>query len=348
MDKRYQVFVSSTYEDLKVERQEIMQALLELDCIPAGMELFPAADYDQWTLIKKVIYDCDYYIVIVGGRYGSTDENGISYTQKEYEYAISIGKPVIGFLHKNPGKLSADMTENSDDGKKKLNDFRKLVGTKMCKHWESPAELGSVVSRSLVQLIKNRPTVGWIRADQIGEQHATEILQLRWQIDALKIQLETERTNGPMNTGNLAQGSDKVGIKYKYSARKPGVPGYGESPYSEEQSMTYSTWNKVFYRLGPLMQIESNESNLIHEFREFIREIVIQKLLIKYKDISAIDANFQDFITVILQFKSLGLITKSQIEHKDSERYWFLTPFGENELSKLRAVKRMTSKRSIN
>ena len=44
MDKRYQVFVSSTFEDLQEERKEVMQALLELDCIPAGMELFPAAN----------------------------------------------------------------------------------------------------------------------------------------------------------------------------------------------------------------------------------------------------------------------------------------------------------------
>lgn len=58
IDKKYQVFVSSTYEDLQIERQEVMHALLELDCIPSGMELFPAANEDQWTLIKGVIEDC--------------------------------------------------------------------------------------------------------------------------------------------------------------------------------------------------------------------------------------------------------------------------------------------------
>lgn len=42
MDKRYQVFVSSTYEDLREERGAVMQALLGLDCIPTGMESFPA------------------------------------------------------------------------------------------------------------------------------------------------------------------------------------------------------------------------------------------------------------------------------------------------------------------
>ena len=41
LDKRYQVFVISTYQDLQQERQEVMQALLSLDCIPTGMELFP-------------------------------------------------------------------------------------------------------------------------------------------------------------------------------------------------------------------------------------------------------------------------------------------------------------------
>src|SRR5215471_10666556 len=105
IERRYQVFVSSTYADLQDERQEVMQALLELDCIPAGMELFPAANEDQWTLIKKVIDDCDYYIVIGAGRYGSIGPSGQSYTEMEYRYALEQGKPVIGFLHKDIGKL---------------------------------------------------------------------------------------------------------------------------------------------------------------------------------------------------------------------------------------------------
>ena len=66
MDKIYQVFVSSTFEDLQEERKEVMQALLELDCMPAGMELFPASNDDQWTLIKRVIDACDYYLLIIG------------------------------------------------------------------------------------------------------------------------------------------------------------------------------------------------------------------------------------------------------------------------------------------
>jgi hypothetical protein len=88
-----------------------MQALLELDCIPSGMELFPAADEDQWSLIKGVIDDCDYYVVIIAGRYGSIGPEGKSYTQMEYEYAVDAKKPVLAFLHGDPGKIEVDRTD---------------------------------------------------------------------------------------------------------------------------------------------------------------------------------------------------------------------------------------------
>ena len=164
MEKKYQVFVSSTYQDLIEERQHVIHALLELDCIPSGMELFPAADEDQWSLIRSVIDDCDYYLVIVGGRYGSTDVTGKSYTQLEYEYAISTGKPVIGFVHGRPGSLTMDRTEQTDEGRAKLNAFRSLVQKKICKFWTTADELSAVVTTSLISLTKSRPARGWVRA----------------------------------------------------------------------------------------------------------------------------------------------------------------------------------------
>jgi hypothetical protein len=162
VEKRYQVFVSSTFRDLEMERQEVMHALLELDCMPSGMELFPAANETQWNLIKKVIDDCDYYVLILGGRYGSIGPEGISYTEMEYQYALSTGKPTIAFLHRNPGKIIADNSESTAEGKEKLQAFRESVEKKLCKHWESPQELGSVVSRSLFNLSsQRRPLAGY-------------------------------------------------------------------------------------------------------------------------------------------------------------------------------------------
>src|SRR5689334_7610079 len=140
MDKRYQVFVSSTYEDLREERQEVIQALLELDCIPTGMELFPATDEDSWTLIKEFIRQCDYYVVIVAGRYGSINRaTGKSYTQMEYEFAVEVGIPALAFLHQEPGKILADKSEKTDAGRESLAEFRMLIKSgRHCKYWSSP------------------------------------------------------------------------------------------------------------------------------------------------------------------------------------------------------------------
>jgi Domain of unknown function (DUF4062) len=97
MDKVYQVFVSSTFADLEVERKEVSDNLAKAGFIPAGMELFPATSLEQFEFIKKVIDRCDYYVVITGARYGSLDGDK-SFTEKEYEYALSRNIPVLAFV----------------------------------------------------------------------------------------------------------------------------------------------------------------------------------------------------------------------------------------------------------
>ena len=219
MEKRYQVFVSSTYADLQEERQEVMQALLELDCIPAGMELFPAANEDQWTLIKKVIDDCDYYMVIIAGRYGSIGPERLSFTEMEYRYAVDSGKPVLGFVHRSPDLLAAGRCEDTDEGKEKLGSFRGLVQKKMCRFWESPADLGSQVSRSLVKLIKASPGIGWVRGDMLPNgSTAEEILGLRRQVEELQAEIKAAISAGPEGASELAQGEDCYDITFTFFA----------------------------------------------------------------------------------------------------------------------------------
>jgi len=93
-DRLYQVFLSSTYEDLRAERSAAITAFLETDCVPVGMEYFPAADTDQWTAVKRLIDASDYYVLITAARYGSVEKfSGLSYTELEYDYAIKAGVP---------------------------------------------------------------------------------------------------------------------------------------------------------------------------------------------------------------------------------------------------------------
>lgn len=160
LKRRYQVFVSSTYEDLKEERWHAMQALLETKCIPTGMELFPAASEDQWKLIQRVIDDCDYYVVIVAGRYGSLGPSGKSYTEMEFDYAVDSGKSILGFFHSEVDGLPASRVEKCEA----LKTFTAKIKSKPCKGWTTPHALGSAIKSAMLNAFENDPKPGWMRA----------------------------------------------------------------------------------------------------------------------------------------------------------------------------------------
>ncbi|HDZ9126939.1 TPA: DUF4062 domain-containing protein [Vibrio cholerae] len=343
VNKKYQVFVSSTYVDLVPERQEIMNALLELDCIPAGMELFPAADEDQWSLIKGVIDECDYYIVVIGGRYGSLGSEGLSYTEMEYRYAIETEKPVIAFLHKEPDSIPAKFVEQTEEGKKKLKDFRELSQQKVCKYWSTPSELGSVVSRSLIMLQKKHPGIGWVRGDQVASAEASsEILRLRRRIEELESEVALSQTDAPKGTEALAQGDDKFTVHCEFTSRE--VETYKEFSWNWEID---ASWNEIFYELSPLMMHEASNLQLSGRFGEFIRRKINEEVpesseFEGHSNIRGISHDKSDFETAIVQLNALGLIVQNVKNRsvKDRGTYWTLTPYGQAVLNRLRAIRK--------
>jgi len=327
VDKKYQVFVSSTYKDLVEERKEVIQALLELDCIPVGMELFPAADDDQWTLIKNLIDDCDYYILIVGGRYGSLNKDGISYTQMEYEYALENEIPVISFLHQNRDELPVSKTDKNSEKAIKLNLFLDLVQKKMCKYWSTSKELGSVVSRSLVKLIKTKPRNGWVRADKISSDEANlTILELNRKIAKLEKNLISEE-----QTKNLSQGEDKISLSVQYKE-------FYKDEWNDEKVQI--TWDTIFSKCCTVLIDEGSETEFYNVFKQLVT--IYLKKKIELDDFYNINVFKDSFFSVIIQFKALGLIEKSQKKRsiKDNKTYWKLTIKGDEYLTNLRAIKK--------
>lgn len=159
-DTKYQIFISSTYEDLKEERSVVAETILKLNHIPIGMEMFNAGDEAQWEVIKRTINSSDYYIVIIGNRYGSTTPEGISYTEKEYNYAVEQGIPVLAFIKKN----AVPSSDEDEEKRARYVLFKKRVKNKMASFWEDKNDLGRLVSPALVSQMKRKPGVGWIRA----------------------------------------------------------------------------------------------------------------------------------------------------------------------------------------
>ena len=282
MDRRYQVFVSSTYLDLKDERRAVQEAILELDCFPAGMELFPASNDDAWTLIKGVIDSSDYYLLVIGGTYGSVDEaTQLSYTEKEYDYAVSVDKPVMAFVHGDPGSIPASKTELDTSAREKLEAFReKVKASKHVKYWQSADDLAGKVSRSFTQLRKQHPAVGWIRGDtETSTESLTEIIELRKQIDSLKAQLVQAENAASLDVQDLSQGHDQLNLSVPWN-----VTVYTDSAdwNLRTREITGSsnldtTWNELFAEIGPSMIDEVQQSRLRRRLDEWLGERLGQK-----------------------------------------------------------------------
>ncbi|MGD8174234.1 DUF4062 domain-containing protein [Vibrio sp. TRT 21S02] len=160
-----QVFVSSTYKDLKEERKVVTQTLLEIGCIPVGMEMFPASNDSQWTFIKRIIDESDFYLLILGDRYGSLGSEGLSYTEMEYRYAIQKKKPVVSFLRQDLEALDSSKKESCQKKRNKLESFREMIKGKLCKHWNSSDELSKAVMQSTYRLMSTFPDIGWVRSN---------------------------------------------------------------------------------------------------------------------------------------------------------------------------------------
>lgn len=194
MDKKYQVFVSSTYEDLKTERQAAISCLLDMNCIPVGMEQFPASSLSQWEYITKMVDMSDYYLLIVAGKYGHIDpEENISYTEKEYRYAVNKGMPILAFLHENIDQLPSTKvgaTDEERDRVKRFHDEVKNAG-RLVDFYSDIKDLKYKIAMAVPKIINDVPMPGWVRADQaekaieaMGE--AGGFLELQKQLEAIQ------------------------------------------------------------------------------------------------------------------------------------------------------------------
>lgn len=161
-NKKYQFFISSTYKDLVSVRQCVSDEIAFRGHIPAGMEDFTACGEDLETYIKHVIDDSDYYILIIGQRFGSpipADEN-ISYTMMEYEYARSKSMRIIPFIYNGTRVLDGnDLDVNRD----KFDRFVSQISKSVPQYFKDENELVRKLTKSLDNEMKNHPQKGWIR-----------------------------------------------------------------------------------------------------------------------------------------------------------------------------------------
>lgn len=332
MDKRYQVFVSSTYADLKDERQRVIQALMEMDCIPAGMELFPATDEEQWHFIKRIIDDCDYYLLVIGGRYGSTTADGISYTEKEFDYAVSIGLKIIALIHGEPDNIPFGKSEQDPTLRARLESFKEKVMTgRLVKFWKTTEELPGLVALSLSKTIKTYPAVGWVRGGGVpNETLLLELNELRKQNADLHQTIQKLALVERPAIDNIANIDTKYTFHGSYEVWHHG------SRYEYEFESTIS-WRDLFALIAPYLVEHPNDAAV---------KITISKSLLEQagKDGISPRINDQEFKTIAIQLSAYGLVETNYTKTTKGGMalFWSLTDRGERLMLESRVIREHT------
>jgi len=333
MERRHQVFISSTFTDLIAERAEVVQALLELDCFPAGMEMFPATNSGAWDLIKGVIDDSDYYCLIIGGRYGSVSDDGVSFTEREYDYAITAGKPLVAFLHGEPTKLTLDRCESSQTGRDRLDAFRKRVEkSHHCKYWSSPEDLGGKVSRAIVALRKQYPSDGWVPGSfALDERTRVELANLRAKVAELEAELSKRDVEyHPSTPQDVAGGSDLYECHMAYST----------ATESNKWTAIKIAWDTLLRYVGPALLSECTEEQLIEKIKLCFFHAIQSETGDESVIWSTVVVPHVVADQIKVQLRALGQMSPGSRRRAVADRktYWKLTPLGEARLISVQAI----------
>ena len=312
---KYQVFISSTYSDLSKERKQVLDILLMADCIPAGMENFVATDEEQFNVIKKVIDMCDYYVLILGRRYGSVNERtGISYTEMEYNYAIDKGIPVLVFALDDSVELDDDKIEHDDVKRGKLAEFKsKAMGNRLASIWKDQSDLMGKVAIAIMRAKSEIKRPGWHRGN---DEEKERLLKKIEYLSKENEELRNKSVNMTLNEEYIKLDTDFYG----------------------KEIVLHYTERILIFTSNTIIDKKNIRITLDELFKFVSLRITGIKKVSEFRDaVSSFQGGYyvdeQDALVVRNKFEQLGLI--QSFLGKDDIEMICLTEFGKDIMNKL-------------
>jgi hypothetical protein len=191
IERKYQIFISSTFKDLPDHRRHVLNAIVDRGHMPVALERFSSHAEPVPDVIKRAIEQCQIYVLIVGSRYGSTleekDDGGKvtikSYTQLEYEHAAGAGLKILTFVMRDEDvqNLRAELHRSTDPVDQKeihhelpFQQFRATAKNPdkhfCCVFRNDEKDFKSEVLKSLFEAEQDHGLRGWVREPKDDSQ----------------------------------------------------------------------------------------------------------------------------------------------------------------------------------
>jgi hypothetical protein len=174
MPKKYHIFVSSTADDLKNERQALCRIIFELGHIPICADSLDITEKAGWRIIKKNIADSDYFISLVAHRYGQLPEGlggRAGSAEIEYAQAIRARVPVLALIIADKARWKDAKKDKERKLVGALNEFKEKLRSHPYAEWLNMQDLNQNARELLSRELALNPAGAWVPG---SEQAAPE------------------------------------------------------------------------------------------------------------------------------------------------------------------------------
>jgi hypothetical protein len=192
MTKKYAVFISSTLDDLKAERRELVKLIAGLGHIPLSMEDFDPDDQASLRLIRKNIGAADYFLALSAHKYGG-EEGKISPVEAEFVSAVKYGVPVIALVIDEKARWKASKKESEPAAVKALEEFKERLLFHPHAFWNNAADLRQKAQNLLCREMALNPRPGLVPATAaVDAAVANELARLSVENEDLKTRIKLQ------------------------------------------------------------------------------------------------------------------------------------------------------------
>jgi hypothetical protein len=158
------IYLSSTYSDMKEYRDAVLRVLRMLRHDVRAMEDYAATDRRPLDECLRDVKSADVYVGLLGWRYGFIPDQDNpeqkSITEREYRQAEDCGIPRLMFLLEEgapwPDEYKDSVTGDGDNGRL-ISEFRNEIGNvRTVRFFRAPDQLAGLVSASVTLCLQEK------------------------------------------------------------------------------------------------------------------------------------------------------------------------------------------------
>ncbi len=262
LDKRYQVFISTSGSEMQPERIILSQTLVGMGFFSWGLE---QRNPLSTAFARRQIDDCDYVVILLGSQYGEQSVSGVGYMHLEYIYAVTKQKPIIVFMHEDPASRDPSLHDTKPELQEKFKEFRQLLQQEadqvFC--YRTLRDLEMAVRLNMPQMLERYPVSGWVRPQNTQALH-DEIDQLKAKVAQLERDGGTREVDPFLSLPKVSM-HEVFSFEYRMHA-------YQDGNFKELKVEKRLTWAQLLAILGSTFINPTPEEFFSKRMNEYLNE----------------------------------------------------------------------------